>query len=587
MKLVSLQIFPNGKLGLGSDVLNMGRHITQLSGPTGSGKTPLVQSIVFCLGYPSVFRNEIYERCSHCVLSIQTSSGSNLEIKRKYAKEVNIEVTFSDGKKECFYNEQDYSEFIFELIGLKSKQLVSASNTLITPYLSCLLPIFYVDQDEGYVKVYCPPRTFIKDQFSEMIRIIFNLPEKNSFNLQKEKIRAKEALEYLDRDVEATSRRLNIAKDAMTSSQRQIGVVDREIERLEREVEELKNSGVTHDDSIGVLDRLISQHRNSIRDLTEEIFETQKRINSVAQIVGEINSEIDTLNLNEEARRVFLSFNEICGSQHCQLLSVSSESYTKNLLYLKDQIKDLERNAASDQLKIEKWRGKKESLELLIKAIVDERNSVVEKSEMATLIEIISRIKTEIFSLQSERSEIERITVMEARLLELLGLRDKALEKYQSYTGERNSIPMLVKLKSELRQALIKWFDTINISNVSYDIAFKDDFTPELGVESISQLKGSTRTKAILAYHAAIIELVVQYSKTRFKLLILDTPKQQEISNEDLGKYFSALKVICAEHDFQIIFSTTEYHYTGDSNDVEWNPKYPGKKHLMFLNSSQ
>ncbi|WP_206538740.1 hypothetical protein, partial [Aeromonas finlandensis] len=64
-------------------------------------------------------------------------------------------------------------------------------------------------------------------------------------------------------------------------------------------------------------------------------------VKGIAQLTHEINTEIDTLNLNEEARRVFLSFNEICGSSCCQLFNSSSNSYSKNLLYLKDQIKDL------------------------------------------------------------------------------------------------------------------------------------------------------------------------------------------------------------------------------------------------------
>ncbi|WP_259663639.1 ATP-binding protein [Shewanella algae] len=45
--------------------------MTQLYGPNGCGKTPLVQSIAFCLGFPSIFRNDIYNHCSHVELNVE------------------------------------------------------------------------------------------------------------------------------------------------------------------------------------------------------------------------------------------------------------------------------------------------------------------------------------------------------------------------------------------------------------------------------------------------------------------------------------------------------------------------------------
>ncbi|MEM7920098.1 hypothetical protein Q4Q89_20275, partial [Morganella morganii] len=53
------------------------------------------------------------------------------------------------------------------------------------PYLSTILPIYYLDQDNGFSKYYNAPANYIKDQFSEMLRLIFNLPEKNSFEKKK------------------------------------------------------------------------------------------------------------------------------------------------------------------------------------------------------------------------------------------------------------------------------------------------------------------------------------------------------------------------------------------------------------------
>jgi hypothetical protein len=127
--------------------------------------------------------------------------------------------------------------------------------------------------------------------------------------------------------------------------------------------------------------------------------------------------------------------------------------------------------------------------------------------------------------------------------------------------------------------------DELHTTNVSRDVTFKNDFEPVLGKEPISQLKGSTKVRAILAFHAAILELAARYHSV-FNFLILDTPKQHEIHNNDLNRYFIALKNICKKHELQIIFSTTEYEYSGDTCDEKWTPPYPSEEQLMFMKRS-
>ena len=583
MKLISIQIFPNGLSGWQSDLLKFGENITQLFGANGCGKTPIVQSIAYCLGYSSIFRNDIYDRCSNVILEVDTTKG-HLIIKRIYSKKsLDIEVTEPDGGKQRFFDEKEYSIYLFEWLGLKVDNLVTNNNKSTNPYLSSMLPIYYLDQDDGYNKFYSPPNNFIKDQFSEMMRMVFDLPVKNSFDKKKEKIKARERLDYLDKQVDLHARGVEIAKQDAAIIKKTSEELTQEISEFESEIEQLKSSGANHDDSINVLDRLISKHRSAIRDLGLEIAEINKRTNGISQIVHEINTEIETLNLNEEARRVFLSFEEICGSSNCQLFSSSSDAYSKNLLYLKDQIKDLERNAEIDNIKVEQIQQQKISIEDLIKSIVEERNKSLEKSEISALVNTISELKNQIFELQIQRSDIEKVELLENKHFKIIFERSKALEKYESFSNARNTIPALLKLKADLRQYFLNWLEELNTNNISRNITFKDDFTPFLGSETISQLKGSTRTRAVLAYHAALLELMAEHECLSFKFLILDTPKQHEIHNDDLNRYIKSLKKLCSDHDVQIVFSTTEYHYVGNDQDIEWNPKYQGENQLMFL----
>ncbi|MBB7763813.1 AAA family ATPase, partial [Escherichia coli] len=61
MKLISIKIKGRDIFGLESDELILGKHITEFYGPNGCGKTPLLQSIAYCLGYPCKFRDDIYK----------------------------------------------------------------------------------------------------------------------------------------------------------------------------------------------------------------------------------------------------------------------------------------------------------------------------------------------------------------------------------------------------------------------------------------------------------------------------------------------------------------------------------------------
>jgi len=585
MKLVSIQVFPIGGNGLGSDELIFGKNITQLYGPNGCGKTPVMQSIPFCLGYPSTFRNDIYDRCSHAILKVRTNDNL-LSIKRIYSRDVDIEVNESNGSIQHFYSEGEFSEYLFGVLNIDYPYLVSNNNQAATPYLSSLLPVFYVDQDEGYSNIYYSPHSFIKDQFSEMIRLLFNLPAKNYFEKKKERILAKEKLEGLDKKIEVHSRKLESAKNNCESTEKNAEEISEEILRLESELVGLKNSGSSQDESINILERVLSKKISEVRNLESSISILKNRTKSTVKIIHEINTEIETLNLNEEARRVFLSIDEICGSPNCKLFSPSSAAYSKNLLYLKDQIKDLERNTSSINIKISKFTERKSELEKEINDLAKERNHTIQNSEASSLVDAISEIKNLIFELQNKLGDITTLESIERNHFELLMDREKAYEYLQSFSSVQTKTPEIQRLKAELRRLYLVWLEEIHTSNISHDITFKDDFTPILGQENIKQLKGSTRSRAILAYHAALLQLLSENKALGFKFLILDTPKQHETHVYDLDRYINALKQLCMNLGVQVIFSTTEYHYSGDEHDAEWIPPYPGEEQNMFLNTA-
>ncbi|WP_301583486.1 hypothetical protein [Halomonas alkaliantarctica] len=389
------------------------------------------------------------------------------------------------------------------------------------------------------------------------------------------------------KQVEASSRKLDLSKEIVKNITKHPSELKIEIKSLDDEIENLKSSEASHDDSVSAISSLIRKSRASLIETRDDISEIQKRIGSFNRITSEIHSEIEALSLNEEARRVFLSFNEICSSSSCQLFQSSSDSYAKNLLYLKDQMKDLERNSKIDHFRVSTLKEKEENNLKELSYLVDKRNSTIEKSEISSLIDTISEIKNKIFNLQNELEKLENYKDLESLHITIINERQAAFEKYQAFSESASQNSNLIKLRLELRDLYLNWLDCLNTNNVSRDITFKDDFVPVLGKESISQLKGSTRIRAVLAYHAALLELFLERNKAPFRFFILDTPKQHEIHNDDLEQYIRELKRLSLTKGVQIVFSTTEYHYDGDDLDVEWVPEYPGKKQNMFLSSKR
>lgn len=415
-----------------------------------------------------------------------------------------------------------------------------------------------------------------------MLRVIFGLPERNSFISKKELIDAEAQLEYLDKVLVVQRREVELARSEINVN-RKLEDIDLAISNLNRELSDLKDDSNNKNDALSSMNVLISSHKKRIRILNDELDDINRRKISLAKIKDEINIEINTLNINEEAKRVFRSFKEICPSDGCKMFSQSSESYGKNLLYLRDQIKDIERNIELDSHSVDKIKSELDTTKKLIEEILEIRDQIAKSEGISSIVETISIITANIFTLQLEKSELQKVGMLEEKYFENLNKRELAQDRVETLKKGKGIIPRVTKLKIDLKLAYIKWLEILNTLNIDKNITFKDDFYPNLGSEVLTQLKGSTRVRAILAYKAALVELMCVGDKMPFKFIIFDTPKQHETHYEDIDKFMNELKVLSMKYGFQVVFSSTEYKYVGDSNDMIWEPKFPGEEHEMFL----
>jgi CII-binding regulator of phage lambda lysogenization HflD len=566
-------------------VLVFGARTTSLFAPNGSGKTPLVQAIAFCLGYPVTFRDDINNRCDAAELVVCFSEDDTVSIRRSIGKDFYVAVTSQSGATREFFGESDFSKAMFQTFQMRVPVLVTTSKEATTPYLSTLLPLFYLKQDGGYSEAYRAPRErgFILDQHVEMVRFVFGLSPKHSFEVKKDLLAAKQKLNFVNRKIVRQQQLIanleaetDDSADAQELLARHIGEWQRQLFRLQETVSAKDTAG-------SILQEILATKNDAIRVAHRQADELKERINGIRSIRNEIEGEIETLSLNEEAKRVFESFSEICANPGCGMFIGSSESYAKNLLYLKDQLKDLQRNAdmASIRLAViteQIEHGEKECAQLLsdlaqpgdergveqlVSAIQKVTLSLFEGQQRSSAISILSNERTKYFKLEVERNDIQ--------------------DRIANLTEAGRSDVKFNKLRHALRSLIVKWLDILKTQNVARDIEIDLDFKFKFGPEPLDALTGSTRIRAVLAIRAALFELYIEDEKRPFRFMIFDTPKQHEMHTKDLADYLTAVGAMCEAQNAQLIFSSTEYRHPIDVQDKEWLASFPGHQQEMYL----
>lgn len=262
----------------------------------------------------------------------------------------------------------------------------------------------------------------------------------------------------------------------------------------------------------------------------------------------------------------------------------SADSYGKSLLYLKDQIKDLEIATSSNIQKAESIAIEKQFIERQMFELAQQRGLAEREAGIEIFIEAISRIASEIFELGLEKSKLEKYEKHKKTHFELIKKRENTLNLEDSLKTSREQSPDILKFRIDLSQKMAEWLDILNSKNISRDIRIDSDLKPILGTEKLGIIKGSSKARTVLAFHAALFELCTNNPESPFRVLVFDTPRQQEIHWEDLDAYIQALKSVALRNNAQVIFSTTSYQYKIDpQTDNEWLPQFAGIEQAMYL----
>lgn len=585
MKFESLEIIPNGASGWGSGELRFGEIVTQLYATNESGKTPLIMSILFCLGLDIKFRADITKKCRLAVLKIYI--GERLFAFERLIEE-KFDITIKENGKTAnrFYNDEDLSRFLFQQLNIKIERLITSSGIPTAPYFSGLIPLFYLDQDKGYSDFYSPRQSYIKDQYTEMVRLINKLPALNVYDKKRKAIDISKEIDYLHNNIVASRRLLERLQQDLPLPARRLDVIDKVLEAAKERMQALRNSKNIKSEAISGLDEILLDRQNQLRQLAQEQSLLESKINGFNTIKQEIESEIQTLSLNEDARRAFILFSELCNTPNCGMFMASAESYGKSLLYLKDQIKDLEISTTANMQLAEAIHTARISVKKQIDELSHQRTLAERESGVEGFIEAISRTTTEIFELQQEKEKYKKVEDQKNRHATLIEQRERALTVQESLERTREQSADVVRLRLRLSEGMTKWLGILHARKIPQSVTIDSYLKPAMGDERLDIFKGSSKTRTVLAYHAALFEICLSDPSSPFRILILDTPKQQDIPNEHLDSYVQALRTLAAENNGQVIFSTSSYRYVVDEEtDEEWLPSFITSDDLMYLGS--
>lgn len=583
MRLRSLKVEPLGQSGWESPLLEFGWRTTLIFAKNGSGKTPIIQSLAASLGFPAKFRDEIFSKCTAVTLEAE-NAGEPFVIRRilgTHNRDFHAILTYRGEESEHF-NEGSFSVALFEALGLKPPRLLSNKGEVTQPYISTILPVFYLNQGDGYTAAYKSTNSFILDQFVEMVRFVFGLNPKHSFDVKKNLIDEKAALEAQTRKIVAAQRVFEYQSRGVDDSSANQDLLQRRAADLAAQIETLRDSVDAKGTASSTLTELLRQKDQQIRSKQIELSDLQNRISGIDAIRTEIEGEVKTLGLNEEARRMFSSFREICGAPNCGLFIGSTESYGKNLLYLRDQIKDLDRNALRAEMRIEQ-------LEDVLKDLRVERQVLVEKLDspatagLNQLVTAVQALTKQLVEAQAELGRIAALKEERSKLFKLEEERFRIQDRIDSLSNSGRADIEFNKLRLQLRELAVKWMDILDTQNVSRNVDIDLELRFKFNGESLDLFSGSTKIRLVLAIHAALFEVYISEPSRPFRFLILDTPKQQELHTEDLANYLTELENLCAAKDAQLILSSTEYDRPTGQQDKRWLPMYKGLDHPMYL----
>jgi hypothetical protein len=585
VRLESFQYLPRGSDGWGSRLLHFGDLFTAVEGANGTGKTPIMKGVMQGLGHEVELPPDVLARCQVAETMLRID-GRPVTLTRRLGSD--FELNVDDGpNRQTFTSQSEYAKWFIALFNAEPRTLTNKQNQVAELYVTVLLPALWVDQDHGWTTDYWTPpnRNFIQDQRQEVIRFLVGLPARHPFRQRTEYDAAKETLERTERAIEMQR---FIVERLRTNEQ----LEDDEEPRLTERRSQLRHELDTNSEVIEAIrsttaffDRDILALEAQRDELAARQSALTKRKEQLSLVLSELDGEEDILTGNVQATDLLRQF---CGREGCEMFATSERSFGRSLLFLKDQIKDLktsDRDLGRDAESIER------QITVLNEALAvkrTEREQAVNASPQAEVMGKLGALTREIVEVELRLAKVQQYTAERKKFDRLLDHREQASSAVaESRPTRGKGASAIDDVRQMLGDAMQQWLITLGTQNTR-TAHFDEDFVLHVDgarFATTTHQSGSTRTRIVLAFHAALLEVSLARGGNHPGWLFFDAPKQHELNQTDFDAYTDRLTLIAAKYPqrIQVVFSVADLKTQFHAGDEVWIPTFTLDGNPRFL----
>jgi hypothetical protein len=589
--LHSMQLLPRGEGGWSSPELTFGDSTTLIGGPLGSGKTPLVKALAFALGAPAELPPAVRERCGTIRLIFRGAAGPHI-LERVIKSDVYARAQSGGEPPQVFEDEKALSAWVLERLGVAGRDFIATSGNSTYSYVSVLAPAFIVDQDTGWAGPYVPldMYRFVRNQREEVMRWVLDIParhgvvDKRAYESAKtEQAAIQQTIQVRRRTIEMLTRELGAdsvpeaadgLRDRREVVKQQLAAASAVVERLSR--------------TESVLDSRVREAANRRDHLREQVRVLARRRQQLASVQGDVDAEVHALEQNEVAAT---AFRILCGNENCKFFRQPEESYGRRLLYLKDQLKDFTVSGSGVDAELTHLETALTDAESLVNQAVAEKQQSLQELGAADSMVALEALTREISDISVRLDRLERVTNERRQLDALIDKEARAAERVAELRpmGVRRDTSRLLDARAMLAKAFNEWVRELRIPNVPADAVVDEELRVIIGGERFNPKishSGSTRTRLVMAFHAALLETSLAMTGNHPPVLVLDAPRQHELSAADVRAFVDRFQRVVAGRA-QLVLSATDPNVVTPGEGVRvWLPTYKEGDTIHYLGSA-
>ena len=589
VRLQSFQYLPRGGDGWGSRLLHFGDMFTAVQGTNGTGKTPIMKGVIQGLGHEVELPPDVLKRCKFARTTI-TVDGRPVTLTRRLGPDFDVRV--DDGSEPQTYTSQaEYAKWFIGLFSADPPTLTTKQNQSSGLYLTVLLPALWVDQDHGWTTDYWTPanRNFIQDQRQEVIRFLVGVPPRHPFRSRTEFDAAKNSLKRTDHAIDMQR---FIVEQLRTNEQLSDNEEPTLVEQRTRLRSQLKANSAAIEAIRSVTafyDRKITALETQRNELAGRVGALNKQKGQLSLVLSELDGEEDILTANVQSTDLLRQF---CGREGCEMFSMSERSFGRSLLFLKDQIKDLKASDRDLSRDVEATSQQIARLEAVLEAKRGERDRAVNASPQAEVMGKLNTLTKELVDVELRLAKFQQYAAERQKFERLLDQREQAVATVAETrpTGIRGA-SAVDDVRQMLSDAVQQWLITLGTQNTR-GARFDDDlvlYVDDAQFATTTHQSGSTRTRIVLAFHAALLEVSLARGGNHPGWLLFDTPKQHELSQTDFDSYIDKLQLMAAKHPgrVQVVFSVADLKTQSQLGNEVWIPTFTVDGNPRFMGPVQ